>query len=197
MMLLRLLYIFTASLLIPAGLLAQAEARQARPEDSGGEILQEIPDPMLLEVSLGAKGESGKPLSDPGVKGRTYYDTKGFVCDKARVPKILVMKRPNKKGGIDLEITPTLATGWPRQDIDLTVALVRGDQTIQKKVWDDLTIGADDSTANKLTALSPIAGFAGSSTKRPAAVFSFGPGEFEKLFDDGEAPKLRLIVDIQ
>jgi hypothetical protein len=94
-------------------------------------------------------------------------------------------------------VTPTLTSGWPRQDIDVTVALVAAGKEIQKKTWDDLTVGADGSTANKLSALSPVAGFAGSSTKHPSAVFSFKPGELEALFAGAEAPRLRIILDIQ
>lgn len=171
---------------------AGTTGRQATPSEAGkAPEPKEIPSPMLLEISLGEKN-GGKALADPSVKGRTYYETKGFVCDKAQVTKVTVIKREKKGGGIDLEVTPVLKTGWPRQDVDLRVALIGAEKEVQAKTWDHLTIGADDSTANKLTALSPIAGFAASSSKMPIAVFSFAKGEFEAL----DTPKLRLIVTI-
>jgi hypothetical protein len=182
------------SLSIPATVAAQVTARQATPTDVAGEETIEINDPMLLDVPL--QGATGKLLSDPSVAGRTYYGTKQYVCDKARVPKITVVKKPRRDGGLDLEVTPTITSGWPRQDIDIKLAIVSGEKELQSKTWDDLTVGADDSTANKLTGLSPVAAFAASSTKRPIAVFSFKKGEFEALFE-GEGPKLRLILDIQ
>jgi hypothetical protein len=42
-----------------------------------------------------------------------------------------------------------------------------------------------------------VASFTGSSTKHPSAVFSFKPGELEALFEGEEAPRLRIILDIQ
>ncbi len=173
---------------------AQVEARQATAADLQQEELVEVPSPMLLEIPLGAS-ETRKSLGDPTVSGRTYYDTKKFVCDKARVKLISVMKRPADRGGLDVEIMPMVSTGWPRQDIDLTVALIGADgKEVRKKVWDDLTVGADDSALNKWGGLiGPIA----SSTKRPQAKFSFGRGEFEALFQGEAQPRLRVIVDIQ
>jgi hypothetical protein len=180
-------------------LAAQAPAqapigRQATPEEVSPGI-HDIPSPMLLEFSLSKPG--GKPLSDVSVRGRTYYDTKSYCCDKMQIPKITVMKKDKRDGGIDLEVTPLLKTEWPRQDINLRVALVTPDgKEIQFKTWENLTIGADDSTANKLTLLTPFAAAGGSSSKMPAATFSFGKGDFEKLFE-AEAPRLRIIVAIQ
>lgn len=167
---------------------AQVSARQATPPEATGEELVEIPDPMLLDVPL-AEG-AGKSLADPTVNGRTLYGTKKYVCDKARVPKITVLKKARRDGGIDLEVTPTITSGWPRQDIDLKVAIITNDKELHAKTWDDLTVGADESAANKMGAMWA------SSTKMPTAVFKFKKGEFESLFK-GDGPTLRIIVDIQ
>jgi hypothetical protein len=167
---------------------AQVSARQATPPEATGEESVEIPDPMLLDVPL--TGGAGKSLADPSVNGRTLYGTKKFVCDKARVPKITVLKKPRRDGGLDLEVTPTVTSEWPRQDIDLKVAIVMDGKELQNKTWDDLTVGADDSAANKMGAMWA------SSTKILTAVFRFKKGEFESLFE-GSGPTLRIIVDIQ
>jgi len=51
-----LLTVLTAS-----PVLAQAQARQATPEDLGKEpdVTEEVSDPMLLEISLGGDGVNG------------------------------------------------------------------------------------------------------------------------------------------
>jgi hypothetical protein len=143
---------------------------------------------MLLDIPLGEG--PGKSLGDPSVNGRTLYGTKKFVCDKARVPKITVLKKARRDGSIDFEVTPTITSEWPRQDIDLKIAMVFEGKELQAKTWDDLTVGADDSVANKMGAMWA------SSSKRPIATFSFKKGEFENLFQ-GAGPVLRIIVDIQ
>jgi hypothetical protein len=48
------------------------------------------------------------------------------------VPKVLVMKRPKQEGRRGPGGDPTLSSGWPRQDIDVTVALVAAGKEIRK-----------------------------------------------------------------
>jgi hypothetical protein len=142
---------------------------------------------MLLEFPLAKPGS--KPLSDPSVQGRTYYDTKSYRCDKMSIPKITVLKKV-KKSGVDLEVTPLLKTEWTRQDVNLRIALIGEDgKEIQPKTWEAFTIGADDSVVNKLGVLG------GSSSKMPTATYSFSEETFRKLFE-GEGPKLRIVVTI-
>lgn len=185
--------LFVAALSLPMALQAQVEARSATPEDLGQKVEEvvTVEDPMVLEISLGGD-EKKKPLSDAGVTGRTYYEQKKFVMDKASVPKVTVTKRPGKKGGILLEVAPTIKTGWFRQDLDVTIAVIKGGKEVKRVVWDDLTVGADDSWANRSGMLAAGA----SSTSHRRAELAFGAGEFEALFS-GEAPKLRIILDVQ
>jgi hypothetical protein len=170
---------------------AQTEVRTATPQDLGTvqEERAQVEDPMVIEISLGGD-EARKPLNDLGVTGRTYYDQKKFEVDKAWVPKVTVMKRKGKRGGLVLEVAPTIKTGWFRQDIDVTVAILQGTKEVRRIVWDDITVGRDDSWGNKLGMVAA----AGSANKK--ALFEFKDGEFEGLFSS-EAPKLRLILDIQ
>jgi hypothetical protein len=148
---------------------------------------------MLLDISLGG-GENKKPLGDASVNGRTFYETKNFATDKARITKVTVTKRPGKRGAIALEVQPTITTGYYRQDLDLTVAIVdSAGKEVRKKLWDDLTVGTDDNAANKAGCL--VCG--ASSTKRPEVTFEFKAGEFERLFEGGAAPVLRLLVKVE
>ena len=174
---------------------AQTQARQATPEDLGKEpdITEEVKDPMVLEISLGGD-DKRKPLVDAGVTGRTFYDQKRFVVDKARVPMVTARKRPGNRGRLVLEVAPTITTGWYRQDLDVTIAVVdAGGKVVKQVVWDDLTVGRDDSWANKMGMWAAGA----SSTSRRTAELKFEPGEFEALFKNGQVPLLRMILDVQ
>ncbi len=189
----KLIIIFAIAAALCSRPSAAQVGRQATPEEANPGI-HDIPSPMLLEFPLTKPGS--KPLSDPSVQGRTYYDTKSYRCDKMSIPKVTILKKMKRDGGIDLEVTPMLRTEWPRQNVNLRVALVSAEgKELQFKVWESLTIGADDSAANKLSALTPFAGMGGSSSKMPTATLSFAKGDFEKLFE-GEAPKMRMIVTI-
>ena len=94
---------------------------------------------------------------------------------------------------IDLEVSPTLSTEWYRQDVDLTIALVADDKEIQRKTWDDLTIGNDESVANKMGCM--VCG--ASSSKTPKATFSLKQEEFDAMFADGKAPLVRVILAVE
>ncbi len=191
----RIISIALLTFLAASPVFAQAQARQATPEDLGKEpdITEEVNDPMLLEISLGGD-EKRKALGDPDVTGRTYYDQKRFVVDKARVPKITVTKRPGKKGRLVLEVAPTITSGWYRQDLDVTIAVVGTDGKVVKQVvWDDLTVGREDSWANKMGVWAAGA----ASASRRIAELEFEPREFEALFSEGKAPLLRMILDVQ
>lgn len=80
-----------------------------------------------------------------------------------------------------IEAAPTLISEWPLQDVDLTVALVGKDgQVLGKQFWNDLTLGAWSR-----------------SYKPPKAEFRVPVQQWRELFDEGSAPLVRIIVDIQ
>lgn len=187
-------------LFAPAASLAQIEARQATPEEvasPGTEADVEVPSPMLLEMSLGPRQDGKvqrKSLHEiPMGQTRTFWDTKKFVSDKARVRRVQVTKRQGKKKMIDLEVSPTLSTEWYRQDVDLTIALVADEKEIQRKTWDDLTIGSDDNAANKMGCM--VCG--ASSSKTPKATFSLKQEDFDAMFADGKTPLVRVILAVE
>ncbi len=185
---------------VASPLFSQVEVRQAKPEDlapPGAAPDQKVPNPMLLEMTLGARTDGKierKSMADVAYgQTRTFWDTKNFVCDKARVARVQVTKREGRKGMVELEVSPFLTTEWYRQDVDLTVALVSDGKEINRETWDDLTIGSDKNAANKMGCL--VCG--ASSSKSPKAVFKLKEEQFASLFSDGRAPSVRIIVDIQ
>jgi len=146
----------------------------------------EVPDPMQIEVSLGAdvdpKGTPRQPFDQqPLGKARAYPETGRYVCDQARVRMLTVKKVAETSTEVVVEAAPTLVSEWPLQDVDLTVALVsKNGQVIGQQVWNDLTLGAWSR-----------------SYKPPKAEFKIPTQQWRELFADGSAPLLRIIVDIQ
>jgi hypothetical protein len=146
----------------------------------------EVPDPMQIDVSLGAdvdiKGNPREPFYlQPMGKARAYPETDRFVCDQARVRMLTVKKVAETATEVVIEANPTLISEWPLQDVDLTVALVGKDgQVIGRRSWDDLTLGAWSR-----------------SYKPPKAEFRVPVQQWRDLFENGSAPLVRVIVDIQ
>ncbi len=114
----------------------------------GSDGRTEIPDPMQIEVSLGAdvdlKGNPREPFNQqPLGKARAYPGTDRFrvrsststYADRQRVAET-----PTE---VVIEASPTLISEWPLQDVDLTVSLIgNGGQVIGKQFLDNLTLGA-------------------------------------------------------
>jgi len=171
---------------------AQVEGRTATPAELGLPETVEVKSPMLLEISLGASGEK-RSFADAEVQGRTIYDTKKFVVDKARVPKVFIRKRP-KGRTMELEVTPTITTTWYRQDIDVLVALIGPDgKEVARQLWDDLTVGDDNSVANRMG----MAVAAPAQTRHPTATFKLPQADFDALFTGAKPPLIRLVLTIQ
>lgn len=146
----------------------------------------EVPDPMQIDVSLGAdvdiRGNPREPFDQqPLGKARAYPETDRFVCDQARVRMLTVKRVAETETEVVIEAAPTLISEWPLQDVDLTVALVGKDgQVVSRRSWDNLTLGTWSR-----------------SYKPPKAEFRVPVQQWRELFNNGSAPLLRVIVDIQ
>lgn len=146
----------------------------------------EVPDPMQIEVSLGADVDAkGNPRDSfdhqPLGKARSYPETDRFVCDQARVRMLTVKKLSETPTEVVIQAALTLISEWPLQDVDLTVALVSKDgQVIKQQLWDNLTLGAWSR-----------------SYVPPKAEFRVPAPVWKDLFANGAAPAVRIIVDIQ
>ena len=146
----------------------------------------EVPDPMQIDISLGAdvdvKGNPRAPFNEqPLGKARAYPDTDRFVCDQARVRMLTVKRVEETSTEVVIEAAPTLISEWPLQDVDLTVAFVSKEgQVIGREFWNDLTLGAWSR-----------------SYKPPKAEFRIPLEQWRQLFAEASAPLIRITVDIQ
>ncbi len=182
------------ALLFGSGSSAQTEARQATPDEvakaaRGPAALadQEVPNPMLLEVTLpGHASPRGILDLEPGSQETWVTNsTSRFVCDRARVTQVKVRRGWGSRKKAILEITPSISSGWYRQDIDLTLELVASDGlVIKRRFWDDMTIGSDSG---------PYSGY----TKSPIFTVSMPMQQFEGYFGSAEPPTLKILVAVQ
>lgn len=174
--------------------IAQSEARQATPDEVAkaergpqAAALQEVPNPMLLEVKLGAGGFGPRIPALDASSGKYWFTTSTakFVCDRARVQRVAVRRLSNSKKKIELEVSPTITSEWYRQDIDLTMTLeAASGEVLARRAWDDLTIGNGGG---------PYSG----RTKSPELKLTLTPERFAQLFESAEPPILRMTVEIQ
>jgi hypothetical protein len=146
----------------------------------------EIPDPMQIEISLGAdvdgKGHPREPFDKQLLgKARAYPETDRFVCDQARVRMLTVKKVSETPEEVVVLVAPTLVSEWPLQDVDLTVALVsKQGQVVGQRLWKDLTLGAWSR-----------------SYEPPKAEFRIPASQWRELFANDSAPLVRIVMDIQ
>jgi hypothetical protein len=170
--------------LLAATVLALAQVTGGTAPGSAGRT--EVPDPMQIDVSLGADVDvKGNPRESfdhqPLGKARIYSEVDRFVCDQARVRMLTIKKTSETPTEVVVQAALTLISEWPLQDVDLTVALVSKDgQVIKQQFWDNLTLGAWSR-----------------SYKPPKAEFRLPATTWSGLFSNGAAPVLRIIVDIQ
>ncbi len=109
--------------------------------------------PLQIDIEL-ARTPTHRSLAELPVG--SPWSAKGvadFVCDKAHFVSFSAVKEKEKRNKVLLVATPRLATGWFRQDVNLTVqVLVDGGVKLTKQ-WEDLTIGSDDNAAARMGAL--------------------------------------------
>ena len=170
-----------------AGVLAlQVTAGQAATAPTEALRRTEVPDPMQIDIPLGADTDSrGQPR--PSFKdqslgiARAYPDTDHFVCDQARVRMLTVKKTSETTTEVVVEANLTLVSEWPMQDVDLTVGLMSAaGEVIGRQQWDNLTLGAWSR-----------------SYKPPKAAFRIPAAQWQQLFAGDKPPFIRIIVDIQ
>jgi hypothetical protein len=183
----RLGVVAVAAVVSTAGLFGQVQARQGTKEEDhlpGETVKTEVPSPMVVEIGL----EKAKLHLRPFDSVWTTRETAQFVCDKASVTQVQILKKHGKKGQVVLEIAPTVATDWMRQDIDLTVAVLGSDGAeVGKRAWDNLTIGNDKYSGLVF----------GSQSKAPKLELKLSETDLASLYSDGKSPRIKVVVDIQ
>ena len=170
----------------------QTTARQATPEEVAkaergpqAEALEEVPNPMLLEVKL--KSGPGRPAFASLKKHDVWStaETAQFVCDRARIQRLAVEMNKVKDSGVEMIVYPIISSGWYRQDIDLTVEVLSATgRRLARRFWNDLTIG---------NAAGPYAGH----TKSPKLLLVLHRDAFEREFTEDNPPTVRVLMEIQ
>jgi len=165
-------------------------ARHQEPSDVQARF-QEIASPMLIEVSLGATPKR-KSLQD--VRAWVATETGHYSCQQARV-RVIEVRKEEQRGKVMLRVLPSLVTQQRRQDMDVTVSVVSDSKEIRTKTWESLTVGDDNSLANRSG--TTIGAFMASTSKTPEADFEFTSQEFASLFGSDRAPSIRVVLDIK
>ncbi len=146
--------------------------------------------PLQLDIDL-AKTPTRRSLAELPV--RSGWNAKGvgdFVCDKAHFVSFSIAKEKEKRNKVFVVATTRLATGWFRQDVNLTVQILVNGEVKLTKQWEDLTIGSDDNAAARMGALWA------SSSKSPRAEWWVSSEEFASWFAEGSKPMMRLLLQI-
>jgi hypothetical protein len=160
-------------------------ARQAAPDPEEMGYVN-VPSPMLLDISLGAYGHT-KSLKDMRLKDVwATGGTAAFVCDNARLEWVQVTK-DHYPGRYELTVRPSIKLEVPGRTIGLTVAIVSNGQELQRQTWNVDTCGV----------LTPGAVVQYRSGPGSEFHFQFTEQEFADMFDRGQAPLLRIIMDVR
>lgn len=137
--------------------------------------------PLVLAMQVSASQPRLPFDQQPLGKLRAYPDTDKFVCDQARVRMLTVKKSAESASEVVIDTSLTLSSDWPMQDVDITEALVGADGKVYgRQFWDNLTLGAWSH-----------------SYYTPRAQFRVPAADWKRLFADGQAPLIRIVVDIQ
>jgi hypothetical protein len=162
----------------------------ARHQEPSEARYQEIASPMVVEVSLGATPRR-KSLQD--VHSWVATETGHYSCQQARV-RVIEVRKEEQHGKVMLRVLPSLVTQQRRQDMDVTVSVVSDSKEIRTKSWESLTVGDDNSLANRSG--TTIGAFMASTSKTPEADFEFTGQEFAALFGPDRAPSVRVVIKI-
>lgn len=191
---LRRITLPAALLLCAFPLLAQVEARQATPEETGKTAQTEVPSPMLLEVPLAGNGTPSKPhvVDLPKDRTRLIKDTAAFVCDQMTVQSVSIRKRLARRGRIELVVIPTFRTEYYRQKVEVSISLMSGKKEL--RTWkDQLVLGlsaGDIIGGGALGAANP------DKSESPEIVWSFDSEERMREEIGSPDSKLRIVVGI-
>jgi hypothetical protein len=167
--------------LVTPSLDAQVTASQAAPSSRAP---VEVPDPMQIDIPLGA-GEGRLSLEGiaPG-KYLSYPEVSYFQCDKARVRMLSVRKVSEDAQQVNLEASVLLVTEWPLQEVALNLEMVSATgETVFSRKWPRIKLG----TWSKQYKAAPGA------LKAPIVV---RVGQWRELFADGKAPTMRVVLDV-
>jgi hypothetical protein len=182
--LMRALAIAPALVTLGPALMAQGSpspiARQQTAADRPDqENYQEIPSPMLLEVSLGS---TPKRRSIQALEAQYLWvatETNRFICQQVHIRAIEVRKEEGR-GKVRLHMVAVLLAQESPKDVDITLSILSDTKEIRKKFWHDFT--ADPVTRHP---------------RNPETEFDFSSQEFAALFGPERAPSVRVVLDVK
>jgi hypothetical protein len=179
-------------------LAAQVTGGQAPPEARPAAPPQDIdvPSPLLIKVSLVPKAGGRSVVDLPMDAVKTFKETRQYVCDKARVEVVSVVKHTKHSGlgmgtyhsGKDralLVIAAQLTTEWFAQRVDVTLSLYDGDKQIKSETWKSLRIGRDG-----------IGVMGSSSSKTQELTIDLTDKALAAVFEEGHEPTVRVLMAI-
>ncbi|HBL29277.1 MAG TPA: hypothetical protein DD490_20795 [Acidobacteria bacterium] len=148
--------------------------------------------PLLLEINL-ARTEKKRAIADLPTPG-SWIENRGlsrYVCDKAQVRSVSLLREREKKGKVLLVASPRLTTGWMRQDVNVTVQLIVNGEVKLSEKWEELTIGTEEGAA------AALGMWGTSSSKAPKTEWWVPAEDLQSWFGDGNEVKLRLLLEIE
>jgi hypothetical protein len=173
-----------------SGQVTGGQAPSAERPDTAKQVVDiDIKSPLLVQVSLLPKPGGLALPKRPFDATQTFKETRQYVCDKARVEYVTVVKRKASHDRVRLLIATKLSTDWFAQRVDLTLGLYDGEQQIKSQAWSRVRIGHENFA-------SAIGVFGTSSSKTKELEVELSQAELEELFAEGHAPAVKVLVAI-
>ncbi|HEV3458193.1 MAG TPA: hypothetical protein VHG32_16630 [Thermoanaerobaculia bacterium] len=150
---------------------------------------EQAPCPMQLDVKLGALGR--RPSLREVQVGHAWFsdEMQKYVCHTERISRLMVLKKSEKRGRLEMSITTTVKSEQWRQDVDLTVSLLdpTGKQLCSNS-WKDLTVGKDREISNYTWVTMA------SRTKTPEMDCTVDATQFAEMFSGDSLPEIRIML---
>jgi hypothetical protein len=147
------------------------------------------PCPMQLDVKLGALGK--RPSLREVQVGHAWLsdEMQKYVCHTERISRLMVLKKREKRGRLEMSITTTVKSEQWRQDIDLTVSLIDpAGKVLCSNTWKDLTVGKDREISNYTWVTMA------SRTKTPEMECIVDAAQFGAMFSGDNLPEIRIVL---
>jgi hypothetical protein len=161
---------------------APPDAAPSAPPSQPADV--EVPCPLLVQVSLLPTKTGSRSLLSLPLDGTQTFRTRQYVCDRARVEYVRLLKRKASHDKIRVLISAGFSTEWFAQRITATLGLYDGEKQLKSETW-KLRIGREGMF---------VAG--SSSSKAKEIEVELSQQELADLFAAGRAPTVKVLVAI-
>jgi hypothetical protein len=115
-----------------------------------------------------------------------------YVCHTERIARVMVLKKSEKHGRLEMSIMTTVKSEQWRQDVDLTVTMLDPDgKPICSNTWKDLTVGKDREISNYTWVTMA------SRTKTEEMECTVDAARFAAMFIGDKLPQIRVVLKPQ